>query len=292
MKRAVFALLTAIVFAACASPLAKPETPEQALAASAAKMSEVKSAKFDLNGTAQVQVSPELAQALQQQIRQLPPGFSLDSLSTEFKGNGEAKFPDQVHITTQVRTGGISINTEEVISGARVYVKDPITGKWTNVTASTKVSSQFNHLDPLSATELLNSAKSVTDLGDTRLGDVQVRHLQIVPDKDKLAERLDKSPALKNPQARAALRDILDKGKLTVEVWIGKDDHLLRRLATDGDVQIDLSQLVSAFGGPGTSPPGSPVVPPGASVQVKGHIVVDYHDFNAAVTITEPQVAG
>ncbi len=292
MKRTLPILLAAFVIAACASPFAKPETADQALAASATKMSAVKSAKFDLTGTLATQVSPALAQALSQQIRQLPPGFSFDNLTTELKGAGEAKFPDQLHITTQIRTGGISVNSEEIVSGTKVYVKDPITGKWTNVTGSNKLNGQLNQLDPLSATEILNSAKSVTDLGDTRIGDVQVRHLKIEPDKAKLAERLDKSPALKNPQARAAIRDILDRGDFLVEVWIGKDDHLLRRLRIDSTIGIDLNQLLSAFGGPGTTPPSTPTLPAGSTVNVKGQVVVDYHDFNAPVTITEPQVSG
>jgi hypothetical protein len=50
MKRLFASLLTVLALTACASPLAKSETPEQALGGAAQRASQLKSAKFDVQG--------------------------------------------------------------------------------------------------------------------------------------------------------------------------------------------------------------------------------------------------
>ena len=58
--------LVAVSLAACGSPLAQAVTPVQALASYEQKVSQLKSAKFDMNGSMQMQFSAELIQALSQ----------------------------------------------------------------------------------------------------------------------------------------------------------------------------------------------------------------------------------
>jgi len=297
MRRLVAALATCMVLMSCASPFAKKETPDQALGAAAQTMQDVKTAKFDLDGTADVKLPPALAQIISQQAgSQLPAGLTLDNLVMKITANGEARFPDQSRITIQMRLGGFSVSTGEVMVGTKIYLKDPISGKWTVVTAPgmEQLGSQFNQLDPLTVKELLSAYQTVTDLGDSKIGDASVHHYKLVPDKTKLGERLDKSPALQNPLARAAVRQLLDRGTFVVEVWIGVQDHLLRKVTADGDQSADLNQLSAAFGpssGTVTRPGATPTpLPPGSEVRVKFHTSLEFHDFNAPVTITEPKV--
>ncbi len=304
MRRLLVAtLFMAIGLAACAWPSAKAESPDQAVSAAALKMGGVKTVKFDLTGTAQLQIPPSLSQALSPQgTSQLPPGLTLDNIAIDVKDSGAVKFPDQAHMSLEIHFGGFTVNTEEVVFGPKLYVKDPVSSKWISVAGigADQFGSQFIMLDPLSATEFLNAYQSLKDLGDTAIGNVSVHHYQLTPDKAKLAARLDQSPALQNPQARAALRQVLEKGTLSTEIWIGKDDHLLRRVSADGEVSVDLSQLFAAFGSvttpsgrPGASPRPSlaPVLPPGSDLRIKGHAVLDFHDFDTPVTITEPKVS-
>src|SRR5207247_9393771 len=62
MKRLFLSLLTMVAVAACASPLAKAETPEQALAGAAQRASQLHSAKFDMQATVNMTFPPQLGQ--------------------------------------------------------------------------------------------------------------------------------------------------------------------------------------------------------------------------------------
>ena len=61
MKRFLAALLTMLALSASASPLAKAQSPQQALDAAAQRASQLKSAKFDLQGNVKMTFPPELA---------------------------------------------------------------------------------------------------------------------------------------------------------------------------------------------------------------------------------------
>jgi hypothetical protein len=74
---------------------------------------------------------------------------------------------------------------------------------------------------------------------------------------------------------------------MTVEVWFGKDDHLVRRISTDSDYTIDLNQLMGSLGAPSS---GSQM-PAGSSIHATAHVVINYHDFDAPVTISIPTVS-
>ncbi len=273
----------AVLLAACANPFAKPETPTEALAAASQKTSQLHSAKFDISGRVEIKLPPQLLQTLSQSGAQLPPGLSTGGYSVDLKGSGEALLPDRLHLALTARLGGLTITTEEVVAGGKVYARNPFTGKWTEATASQGgLATGFNQPDPLSYTQLLGSVQSIQDLGDTQLGGVTVRHYRLQLDKAKLNAELESR--LRNPQAAAAVKQILSSGTLLIEAWFGKDDHLVRRISSDTDVTVDLAQLFSTLGA------GSGAVPSDSSVHVSGHLVMDYHDFNAPVTITVPQV--
>ena len=114
-----------------------------------------------------------------------------------------------------------------------------------------------------------------------------VHHYRLIPDKEKLLAALDNAAA-KNAQALAAIKQVLDSGTMTVEVWFGKDDHLVRRVSTDADYTIDLNQLLGSLGAPARS--GSQL-PAGSTIHATAHVVITYHDFDSPVTISIPTVS-
>jgi hypothetical protein len=279
VKRILASLLTMVALAACASPLAKAESPEQALAGAAKKAGELHSAKFDLQGNVTMTFPPEMAQRLGQ-------SGAAGSFALDMSGKGEAQFPDRYHATINAKLGGFSIATEVIVANGKAYVKNPVSGKW-QVSAQAGLTGQFNQPDPLSYEQLLKNVKSIKDLGDENLNGTTVHHYRLTPDKDKLIASLDKAAA-KNPQALAAIKQVLDSGTMTVDVWFGKDDHLVRRVSTDADYTIDLSQLMGSLGSAGK--PGTQI-PAGATVHATAHVVINYHDFDAPVTISIPSVS-
>jgi len=281
MKRVLAALLTMLALAACASPLAKAETPQQALDAAAQRAGQLKSAKFDLAGNVKMTFPAALGAQLGQS------GAAAGSISLDLTGNGEAQFPDRYHAVINAKMTGLSLATEVVVANGKAYVKNPLSGKWQVSAQSGGITGQLSQPDPLSYEQLLKNVKSIKDLGDTTLNGTAAHHYQLIPDKDKLLAALDKATA-KNPQALAAIKQVLDSGTMTVEVWFGKDDHLVRRVSTDADYRIDLNQLLGSLGAPARS--GSQL-PAGSTIHATARVVITYHDYDAPVTISIPTVS-
>jgi hypothetical protein len=280
MKRLFLSLLTMVAVAACASPLAKAETPEQALAGAAQRASQLHSAKFDMQATVNMTFPPQMGQIFGQT-------GSTGSMTVAVTGNGEAQFPDRYHATMNVKMGGLSLATEVVVANGKAYVKNPLTQKWEASTQSGSLTDQLGQPDPLSYDQFLKNVKSVKDLGDTTLGGVSVHHYRLTPDKDKLIASLNRLG--KNPQAAAAMKQVLDSGTMAIEVWFGKDDHLVRRMNVNLDYNIDLNQLMGSLG---TSAGASGSrLPAGSTIHASAQVVINYHDFDAPVTISVPTVS-
>jgi hypothetical protein len=282
MKRMLAGLFAVVLLAACASPLAKAETPQQAVAAAAKRATQLHSAKFDLQGHVNLTFPPQLASLFAQS------GATAGSFALDLNGTGEAQFPDRYHATVNAKLGGVSIGSEVISVGATAYVRNPLNGKWTTSTVPSGIAGQLSQPDPLSFAQLLTNVKSVKDLGDTTLSGAAVHHYQLVPDKEKLLASLNAGSAAKTAQAQAALKQVLDNGSMTVEAFIGKDDHLLRRLVTDADYHLDLGQLMGSLG---TGSSNSPNVPAGSNIHAVAHMLINYHDFDSQVTISIPTVS-
>lgn len=288
MKRLLAVLLGATALAACATPFAgQSETPTQALAAAAQKMSQLQSAKFDVDGSVSVQLPPALAQLLKQE----GVGAGATTMAISIKGSGEVQFPDRMHATMTSHLGGLTVTTEEIVVGGKAYVKNPLNGRWSAV-QSTNLSEQLSQPDPLNASQLLESAKDVKDLGDTTFDGTAVHHYRLTLDQAKLSQKLQDLPTLKgNAQAQQAFSQILQKGTITLEVWFGKSDHLVRQIVSDARLSYDPSDIVQGLGtGRGTQglPARGATPSPNAATQITAHAVIHYHDFNSPVTINAP----
>ena len=278
MKRLFVCVLSMLLLAACASPLAKTETPQQAVAAAAQRASQLHSAKFDMTAAVNMSFPPAMASMFGQ-------AANGGSMAVNLSGNGEAQFPDRYHATMNVKMGGFSVAAETVVANGKAYVKNPLTGKWEVSTQTGNLTDQLGQPDPLSYDQFLKNVKSVTEIqGATRLDNVSVRHFEVTPDKDKLVAAISKQ---KNAQAAAALKQVLDSGTMKLDVYIGKDDHLVRQMNLNLDYTIDVKQLLGALGAGNGSSAG---LPAGSTIHAKATVTINYHDFNAPVTISIPTV--
>jgi hypothetical protein len=278
VKRLLASLVAVLALAACGSPLAKAETPQQALSAAAQRATQLKSAKFDFQGNVAMTFPPALAQSLGQ-------AGSNGSIAVTVNGTGEAQFPDRYHATANVKMSSLQLTTEAIVANGKAYVKNPLTGKWEASTASGGLTDQLGQPDPLTYGQFLKSVKSIKDLGDTKLDNTAVHHYQLTPDTAKLLASLNTSAT--NPQAAAAIKQVLTSGSMTIEVWFDKDDHLVRRLLTNADYTIDLNQLMGSLGAAGGS---SSRLPSGSTIHATAQVTINYHDFDAPVTISIPTV--
>jgi LppX_LprAFG lipoprotein len=275
MRRFLGFVLAIAVLSGCGA-VQVAETPQQVVSTASDRMSHLRSANFDMTASMLEQFPQAFVQSLG------PQAAALANLSIDLSAKGQAKFPDQASMSMQVKTGSVSVNTDMVMTGGKMYIKDPQTGSFSEVPGGNAVLQFSNQTDPLSGAAILKTAQSIKDLGDTTVSGVAVHHYQIVPDKNKLADQAS------TQQARDLMRSMLQNGTVSIEVWIGKDDHLLHRLKDDTDASIDLNQVMQASGQP--LPPGFSV-PSGSSVHAVVHATIDYHDFNTTVTVTVPPVS-
>jgi hypothetical protein len=282
VKRVVASVLVAVALAACGGPLAKPETPQQALSAAAQRASQLKSARFDFSGNVQMTLPSSLSQMFGE-------SGSNGTLTVNASGTGAAEFPDRYQASITVKMSNFQVATDVIVAGGKAYVKNPLTGKWQLSSGSQNFSDQLGEPDPLTYDQFLKNVKAVKDLGDTTLSDgTSVHHYLLTPDKAKLLASLESSSAAaKNPQALAALTQVLNSGTMTIEVWFGKSDHLVRRLQTNADYTIDLNQLMSSLGSAGS---GSRL-PGGSTIHAVATATINYHDFDTPVTIAIPAVS-
>jgi hypothetical protein len=275
MKRPLLALAAIAVLSGCGAAAQLPATPQQVVATASQKMGSLHSAKFDMAANILEQFPASFTQSLG------PQGAALSNLAIDLSGKGQAKFPDQASMSMQVKTGSVTVSTEMVFAGGKVYMKDPQTGSFSEVPGGNAILQFSNQTDPLSAAGVLKTAQSIKDLGDTTLNGVQVHHYRLVPDKTKLADQAT------TPQARDLVRSMSQSGSVQIEIWIGKADQLLHRLKDDTDAQIDLNQVMQASG---QQLPSGMTIPEGSTVHAVVHATIDYHDFNAPVTVSVPPV--
>jgi len=276
MRRMLAASGAVLLLSACGAVAQVAETPQQVVSTAADKMSQLRSAKFDLTAT----ILEQFPAAFTDQLGAA--GASLANFSIDLSGKGEAKFPDAASMSIQVKTAGISVTTDMVLAGGKIYIKDPTSGSWTQPASAQSISQFTNQSDPLASAAVLKTAQSIKDLGDTTLNGSAVHHYQIVPDKNKMADQAS------TQEAKDLVRSMLQNGTIQLEVWIGKDDHLLHQMKNDTDATIDLGKVMAASGQ--QLPPGFPL-PAGATVHTVAHATIGYHDFNAPVTVTAPSVA-
>ncbi len=295
MKRTLVATLALGLLSACggvnAPAAARSETPQQSLTATGKQMAKLQSLRFDVNGTVTLTLPQQLVDQLRAKAGSLR-SFLSTSMTATLKITGAAQRPDRLDATIDAKLGGVTIDTEVIVAGGSLYYKDPMTTRWEALKRPYAEASGGSR-SSLSYQAVLDTAKSVTEVTDqtSTLNGVSVDHYRVVPDLVKLFAQATASYATKNPQAMAAIQDVLQNAGLVADVWTGTNDHLIRRLSYDADVTADLHQLAGAFGDHAGSNAEGLTIPAGSIAHLTAHIVINLHDFNATVKIQPPTVA-
>ena len=295
MRRTLAAVLAIGLLSACAgikAPAAsKTDTPQQSLAATGKEMAKLKSVRFNVKGTINLTLPASLVDQLRAKAGSQG-SFLSSNMTVDLTISGAVKKPDQLDATIQAKLGGLTVETEVIAAGGRLYAKDPMTGRW-------KVLGQPGQADSAKSTAglsyqaLIDTAKSLIEINDqpSTIAGVAVDHYRIVPDLVRLLAEVTTGSASKDPHAMAALHGLLQNAQLTADVWTGTSDHLIRRVSYDADVTADLQALSAAFA-KGTGATGQSVqIPAGSVAHLTAHAVINLHDFNGAVTIKAPTVS-
>ena len=279
MKRATVWLLAALCAASCASPLRAAASLGDVVSAALHATSALKTAHADYT-RAQTYLLPVDYPGPPATLGMPPHTYKLD-----LSGTGEVVFPDRFHYMITVRLGPNFHTEMELISvqgiayeqdGVHIDFGGKVTPTW-----SKRDPQNLLPVDPFKTLQSLRGTLTPQDLGDTTIGGVRVHHYAMEMDKAKLIAQ--ESPALADPGLRSALQDAIQKGTFHVEVWIGIDDHLIRRISSNETrnetVALHQAETNSALAA-GASGQGI--------VAVSDQVVLNFHDFNSLVTITTP----
>ncbi len=296
MKRLLIPAIAAVLLTACAGVTApgatKSQTPKQALTSSATAMSQLKSARFDLNGTVNVTLPAALVDQLKAKGGSQAAILTTNTTVT-LRISGAAQRPDQLQATVSAKLGGLTLNTEIIATGGTIYYKDPMTSKWA-VLKRPSTTEPKSAAPKLSYQTILDTAKSVTEINanPATLNNVTVEQYRVVPDLAKLFATITAGKSGTSSAGMTAIQAVLQNASLSADVWTAKDDHLIRRVSYDVDATADLSQLLAGMTPPtATSKAPAFSLPAGSIAHVTAHVVVDLHDFNTAIKIQAPTVS-
>ena len=292
MKRALIAVLAVGLLSGCAGGLspatARSENPKESLQSTGTAVAKAMTVRFDASGTATITLPQPVVAQLQSEAGSQ--GSLLGTTTTvSFKATGAAKRPDQLDASLSATIGGLTITTEVIATSGQVYYKDPMTQKWQLVKRPAAET-------PPSGSSLyqlvLDTAKSLTEVSaqPSTLDGVAVDEYRIVPDLARLFAQIEAGHTPRNPQASAAIQQLLQNANVTAKVWTGNSDHLVRRAAYDADITADLSQLASAFRSAAGSAPHALTIPAGSIGHLTAHLEINLHDYNRTVTISAPTI--
>lgn len=131
--------------------------------------------------------------------------------------DGDLAVPKDLRAKVSGTFNGVPLNSELIVTGGSTYLKNPFTGAWTSVSVGTNPVAFF---DP--AKGVLSVIKGAVDIakdGSEKIDGTDTFRL-------KAKVRADAVTPLLGNKASSRL--------LPVEIWVGKQDKLLRRLRLSG----------------------------------------------------------
>ena len=279
MKRPTWWLLAALVLAGCASPLRATASPAQVVAQALTATSTAKTAHADYTRT-RTYILPVDYPWPPATLGMPPHTYQLD-----LTGSGDAVFPDRFHYTVTLKLGPSFHIVEELISVAGVaYEQDGVHidfGGGVTPTWSKRNPQNLLPVDPFKTLQSLKDTLPPRDLGDTTIGGARVHHYAMDMDPAKLVA--EETAALADPSLQPALQDAILHGSFYVELWIGTDDHRIRRISTL-EKRNEAIALLRAEG----NLPLTPTASNQGVVAMSDQFVLNLQDFNKPVTITVP----
>ena len=240
---AVLLLLALFVTACQPQGAALPQDPQEAVKTIADKQKEVKTQHTDFNMTLSLKadgLTGDMAQAgafLKNFKATLNVGGDVDNVKEEFALKGDL---DLGPLTTMLTQGEDKLAFEVVKVGETIYSKANVgntAGEWNEQDApkATTEVTQTNPFNPEMVMGLLKQSGKAEKLADEKIGDVDTYHYKVTLDPAtlidsivKLAESTGSSGAVDDAQL-AEVKKYLKDAVLEVELWVGKQDLLIRQ---------------------------------------------------------------
>jgi len=197
----VLLMATAMVIDGCAKQAASPASlsASQIIEKSSEKMQAINSFHFALD---QVGGGTPIAMGIEMK-----------------KADGDVVRPDKLKMTISGTVSGMSLEVQMITIGGVMYMTNPLSGKWELPPAEFKV---LSVLDPNAfIATVMKNVTGLTELNDEESAGVICYHLSGSISSDDLS----------------AITGSSVKGvAINIEIWIGKDDLLVRNIKVTGKI--------------------------------------------------------
>lgn len=202
MPRALIGVLTLAALLAttsgCGGSSAESGTAEELVQTSVERTNAVKSFHFTLD----VQNVPKTAAGLQLT-----------------GAEGDVALPDRARADVTGNFAGAAIATQIIAIGEKVWLKSPLSGTWQPIDVST---TPLALLDPAQGVlGVMSKVSEPTDAGTEEVNGVTLHKISGTATAADVAPLVAVSPSDRN---------------VPVTLWIGEDDHLLRRIEVKGPI--------------------------------------------------------
>ena len=194
-------------------------------------------------------------------VIQAEASFRMDeeTFGTEFpvRFSGDFQLPDRASGKLQLALGLILLQIDIVTIGEQAYITNPETGVWEQYPLF--LTGLPNPYDLVLLPPEANRYSSLRVVKDEIIDGVQTQHIRTNLRANVLGDSYD---------------------NLFLDIWIGKDDSLIRRLTMAGEADIDEQDTAGlASGALGAADIGG---------KAEFTMTITYSDFNAPITIEPP----
>lgn len=198
--------------------------------------------------------------------------ISASGEALEIHGEGDFLFPDREQMRIEV--SGQTI--EMVRIGDKHYLKLPGAAEWQVRELGSEA--LYQPVEPMDTLGYLQSIAVVSELPDETVAGVLCEHYQGVVDVTQYLAAMESAIAKQAnseiQQGEATLGERLEGSGIAVEVWIGKEDHLVYQMTID---------MTTCF-----SPPALADGPPAEKIQISSVQTIQFSKFNEPLEIRPP----
>ena len=152
---------------------------------------------------------------------------------------GKVVAPDRMSVTIKAKGRGLHLEVSAINVGDSTYMTNPFTGRYEDFTGVISPGSFFDPAEGVGA--IIRGATNPSRLADETLSGVPAYHL---------------AGSVASGELKAISVEAIEGHVIATEIWIGKEDFLIRRLTLKGRITEDKQEgitrtiVVSAFDQP------------------------------------------
>jgi hypothetical protein len=135
------------------------------------------------------------------------------------KAEGDIVKPDKLKVTITGAVSGMTLSVQMVTVGSNTLMTNPLSGKWEAPPSQFAVLSVFDPDSGIAA--IVKGVSELKKLDDAQAGGVTCYHV---------------SGDITTDELKALTGSAIQGGKVSVEIWVGQDDFMVRSIKLTGKI--------------------------------------------------------